>query len=251
MKQEFPLHEAVSYLADLTHSFSDADMGQPFAWRKHAEGVRLAYLGTYHELRDLAVLIGQERTKAGLAETAVLRTLVQNHLGYRDLEAVLIGIDDEVYDQEPAPSEWPLRTILSHIVAAERGFFALVHFGLEAFRQGNPPPPFPQNATEQLFGANEAFWQIADEGTFAQLWAEYEQIHLRSWQAYADLSDEEINAPTPVWWEEEIYPVEYRLRRMDVHLRQHLIQAEKTLDTLGRPETEVKRLFAPSLCCTR
>lgn len=243
MEHKFLLYNAVSYLAEQTHAFSDTDMGQPFAWRKHAEGVRLAYLGTYHELRDLATLISQARVEAGLAETAVLRTLAQNHLGYRDLQAVLVGVSDEIYDQESAPGEWPLRTVLSHIVAVERTFFALAHVGLEAFRQGNPPPEFPEDANEQLFGSNDAFWHIADEGTFAQLWAEYEQIHVRSWDAYAGLSNEELNAPTPLWWEEEIYPIEYRLRRMDVHLRQHLIQVEKTLDVIGQPETEVKRLL--------
>ncbi|HUM71387.1 MAG TPA: ankyrin repeat domain-containing protein, partial [Chloroflexota bacterium] len=49
-------------------------------------------------------------------------------------------------------------------------------------------------------------------------------------------------APSPLWWEEETYSVQYRLHRFDAHLRQHLLQAIKTLEQLGRPQTEASRL---------
>ncbi len=243
MDNEFLLYTAVSQLAVQTKAFSDNDLGQPYKWRKHDEGVRLAFLGTYHELRDLAVVLSQKRIEGGLPETAVQRTLAQNHLGFRDLQAVFLAASDEIYDQKPAVGEWNLRTVLLHIVDAERAFFALAHVGLESFRRQESPPSFPEDAIEKLFGPNETFWEIADEGTLADLFAYYEQIHFRSWDMFAAISNDEATAPSPLWWEEETYSIEYRLRRMDIHLRQHLIQAEKTLETLDHAPNEALRLL--------
>lgn len=243
MNNEFLLYTAVSQLAVQTKTFSDNDLDQPYQWRKHNEGVRLALLGTYHELRDLAVLLLQKRVEEGLPKTAVQRTLAQNHLGFRDLQAIFLAASDDIYDQKPAVGEWSLRTILSHIVATERTFFALAHLGLASFRQNEAPPPFPDDTVEILFGSNEAFWQTADEGTMQELLDLYEIIHFRSWEAFATISNDAINAPTPVWWEGETYSLEYRLRRMDIHLRQHLVQVEKTLEILEHASTEVHRLL--------
>ena len=243
MENEFILYTAVSQLAAQTKAFSDNDLGQPYTWRKHGEGVRLAFLGTYHELRDLATLLSQKRIEEGLPKTAVQRTLAQNHRGYRDLQAIFLSASDDIYDQNPAVGEWNLRTILSHIVETERTFYALAHLGLTAFRQNQTPPPFPNDAVEILFGSNETFWQIADEGTLQELLDLYESIHFHSWEAFGTTSNQEINSPTPVWWEGETYSLEYRLRRMDVHLRQHLIQAENTLVALGQTPNEVHQLL--------
>ena len=43
---ENQLFAAINELALASHAFSDVDMAQPFHWRKHGEGVRLALIGT-------------------------------------------------------------------------------------------------------------------------------------------------------------------------------------------------------------
>jgi hypothetical protein len=237
------LYTAVSQLAATTHTFTDADLGQPFAWRKHEEGGRFALLGTMQDLHDLAIQLMQERTQKGLPVTAGQRVLAQNHAGFRDLQAVFLGVSAEDYSQEPAPGEWPLRYVLGHIVGAERRFFSLALSGLAHKRAGETPPPLPDDAPDTLVGPYAEFRELMENGTLASMMAYFQAIHFRSWEEFAGLSDEELAAPSPLWWEEETYPIQYRLHRFEAHLRQHLIQAEKTLDQLGKPQTEAKRLL--------
>lgn len=237
------LYTAVSQLAGVACSFSDADLSQPYAWRKHGEGVRLALLGTAHELRDLAIQLSQERAQTGKPVTAVQRVLAQNHVGFRDLQAVLLGVTEEDYDREPAPGEWSLRDVLGHIVGAERWFCSLAHSGLTYKQDNETPPPLPDDAPDALLGPYALFHDLREGGSLAEMMAYYSQMHLRSWELFAAVTDEELAAPSPLWWESETYTIQYRLHRFEAHLRQHLIQAEKVVDQIGKPPTEARRLL--------
>ena len=57
------LYDAVRALGQASCAFSDVDVSQPFFWRKHGEGVRLALIGTHHELQDLAATLDAERSE--------------------------------------------------------------------------------------------------------------------------------------------------------------------------------------------
>lgn len=236
------LPTAVMQMATMTCSLTDADLGQPYAWRKHDEGARLGILGTVQELRQLAVGLGQQRAAENRPLTAVQQVLAQNHRGFRDLQAVFLGVTDAEYDQEPGPGEWPLRIVLGHIVAAERWFHTLAAVGLVHFEAGETPPPLADEAPETVAGPYEAFNQIMEAGSLAEMMAYYEKLHFLSWQNFAGISEAALAAPSPLWWEEETYSLQYRLHRFDAHRRQHLIQAEKTLDQIGKPATEGQRL---------
>ncbi|MCP4362940.1 MAG: DinB family protein [Chloroflexi bacterium] len=237
------LTTAVTHLAQTAHTFTDIDLSQPYHWRKHDEGVRLAFLGTSQELRDLAVQCVQERQKRQMSITAAQHVLAQNHRGYRTLQAVLLGVTEAEYDQEPAANEWPLRVVLGHIVAAERWFHTLVFVGLQHKQSSKLPPLLPNDAPETIVGPDADFCQIMEEGSLAEMQAYYEKLHFRSWARFGGITADELAAPSPVWWEEETYSLQYRLHRFDAHLRQHLIQAEKTLVMLGRSPTEAHRLI--------
>jgi hypothetical protein len=62
----------------------------------------------------------------------------------------------------------------------------------------------------------------------------------------SDISDAELDLPSK-YWEEEPYPLRFRLGRFASHMRQHTIQIEKTLPTVGFPPTEgqllVRQIF--------
>ena len=237
------LYAAVHQLATAILDFSDADLGQPYAWHQHKEGVRFAILGSCQEINGLAVQLAQERASAGAGLTAVQHILHQNHRGFRDLEALLLGTSPTQFDQEPAAGEWPLRTVLQHIVSAERGFFTLVTYGLNAYRAGVTPPALPDNAVSTLFEPYAQFVEMMAGAGLAEIWDYYTDVHFRSWQDFAMLPGETLLAPSPVWWEGETYSLQYRLHRFDAHLQQHLLQAEKTADHIGRPQTEARRLI--------
>ncbi len=238
------LFTAVSTLADATHAFSDVDMSQPFHWRKHGEGVRLGLIGTHHELQDLAATLAARRSQAGPPTTLVQQVLGQVHTAYRELQVTLLGISDAAFDQEPAAGEWPLRIILGHVFEAERTFFSLIISGLAQQQAGATRPfAFPDGEVERVTGSLDAFYDIIDNQPLAAIRQHYDEFHQRILTELAELTDEQFLGPSPIWWEEEAYSLQYRLHRFEAHLRQHLVQIEKTLLLLNRPETEARRFL--------
>ncbi len=241
---EDQLFSAIQQMANASHAFSDVDMGQPFHWRKHGEGVRLALIGTYHELRDLTATLARQHSQEGPPLTLVQQVLGQYHLSYRELQATLVGITDEQFEQEPAAGEWPLRVILGHIIDAERTFFTLIHYGL-AQQQAGAERPFslPSGEVERVVGSDDDFYDIIDNQPLAAVQRYYDEFHQRVLHELVSVPDELFLGPSPVWWEEEEYSLQYRLHRFEAHLRQHHIQIEKTLLWLNQAETEARRLL--------
>ncbi|VAW30773.1 hypothetical protein MNBD_CHLOROFLEXI01-531 [hydrothermal vent metagenome] len=238
------LFSAINQLAEVSHTFSDIDLAQPFHWRKHGEGVRLALIGTYHELCDLAATLANQRQEEGIPLTLAQRVLGQYHLAYRELEATLLNITAEQFTKEPAAGEWPLRVILGHIVEAERAFFTLIHYGL-AQQQARAERPFslPDDEVERVAGNREAFFEITDNQPLAAVQTYYAEFHQRVLTELAAVPDEQFLGASPVWWEGEEYSLQYRLHRFDAHLRQHHIQIEKTLILLNQPVSEAHLLL--------
>jgi len=237
------LATAVVYLAEASHNLSDNDLGQPYRWGAHQEGVRFALLGAMHELRALAVRLAAARRADGPPLTRAQHALAQYPAAYRDLQAALLGVTAEEYEQPPAPGEWPLRYVYGHMVGAERNFFALVHYGLRRQREGGElDPRLPDAEADRLLGPFEEFLPLMETGPREAMAAFHAANHDRALAEFAGISDDEIDGPS-VWWENEAYSLEYRLHRMDAHLRQHTIQIDKTRAQLGRPATEAHRLL--------
>lgn len=237
------LFQAVARMAELTHGFGDGDLEQPWAWRAHDEGVRFALIRTYHELRELAVELADRRAQSGPPVTRVQHALRQYLAAYRDFQAVLLGVTGEEYDQEPAPGEWPLRYVVGHTAGVQRHFFTLVHYGVERQRDGqNRPSRLPDGETDKVTGAYNDFVAIMENQSMGDMLAFYDRLHQRTLSEFATISDEELAGPS-LWWEGEEFSLEYRLHRFDAHLRQHTIQAEKTLALLDRSPNEAKQLL--------
>jgi len=239
---EQTLAQAVEKLAGLSHAFTEADLEQPFRWRAHEEGVRFALIGTYHELQELAMQLATQRGQEGPPRTAAQRALAQYIEAYRDLQAVLIGVDEEAFVQQPAPGQWSLRDVLAHILHVERAFYSLVHYGLLRQREDpSLPVRFPREQLEAFAGPHEQLENAVDGGLASAL-AYYEQLHRRTLSEFAGIADGEL-AGRSLWWEGEELPLIYRLHRFDAHLRQHAVQAEKALEAIGRPPNEARRLL--------
>lgn len=238
------LAAAVRQLAAAAQPLTDADLGQPYRWRAHDEGARFALLGAMHELRTLAVALAATRRRAGPPLTRAQHALGQYHAAVRDLEAVMLGVSAKEYDASPAPGEWPLRYVYSHMVGAERNFFALVSYGARRQHEGGElPPTLPDGEADRLFGPfAETFLPLMETGTQAEVAAFHTDLHDRALAEFATIPDDELDGPS-LWWEGETYSLEYRLHRFDAHLRQHTAQLERTLDQLGRPANEARRLI--------
>lgn len=239
---ESTLYQAVRQLAGATSTLQDAALDQEWTWRDHDEGLRFALLGTYHELRDLAVSLAAGRLAEGSPVTVAQHVLGQYHAAFRDLEAILLGAGNGDLDRIPAEDEWPLRQILAHMIAADRGFFALVYYAVDQYRSGLQPTRPTADDLKSLYGPGEDFDQVIDSGDLAAIQNYHQALHSRILHEMTDLSQEELWAPSP-FWEPEPLPVRYRLHRFDAHLRQHTIQAEKTLAAIGHVPSEALRLL--------
>ena len=238
------LAAAARQLAAAAQPLTDADLSQPYRWRAHQEGIRFALLGSMHELRALAVQLAAERRRNGPPLTRAQHALGQYHAAYCDLEAVMLGVTPEEYDASPAPGEWPLRTVYSHMVGAERNFFALVHYGLHRQRQGGDlSPALPRGEADRLFGPFATTFQpLMTAGSAADVAAFHASVHERALADFAGASDEELDGPS-LWWEGETVTLACRLHRFEAPLRQHPAQVEKTRDQLDRPANEARRLI--------
>ena len=238
---EITLTHAVIKLAKLTCDFNEADLEKPWAWGPHEEGIRFALIGTYHELRELAVTLATARSQAGPSVMAVQRILSQYLAAYYDLQAILVGVPLALYEKEPAPEEWPLRVVLGHITNTQRRFFTLVHYGLA--RQQNDsgqPEELLEGETERVTGPDAVIYDIINNQPIPDLLAYYEDLHERTLSEFVDITDTELDGRS-LWWEKIPFTLHHRLHRFDAHLRQHTIQVEKTLTAVGHPLNESRQ----------
>ena len=236
------LAAAVLDFARLTCNLPDANLEKPWAWRDYDEGVRFAFFRTYEDLRTLAVRLAAGRFAAGDEITQAQHILGQYHAGYRDLQAILIGWTADQLEQSPGAEEWSVRQALKHIVSAERNFYFMVHFALLDARLGNARPTEMAETIWDEFWAGDPSQELGETSTALELLAYYEIMHRRVLDEFVTITGTELEAPA-VYWEDQPYPIRFRLHRFDSHLRQHTIQIEKTLVALGLAPGEPRRLL--------
>ena len=241
---ETTLAQAVEQYARATLATPDADLDRPWAWNAYdSEGVRFSFFRTYEELRELAARAAAERAARGPAATTAQRILAQYHLAYRDLQAVLLGVTDAQATCQPAEGEWSIRTVVAHIVEAAVGFHVLVTYALERRRGGDGrAPEIPEEAWVRIMRMDEAAYDAVMSGSLTSLLAYYDALHTRVLRELSSITEDEIEAPS-MYWEGYELPLRFRLHRFDSHMRQHTIQAEKTLVLLGQGPNEARRLL--------
>lgn len=100
----------------------------------------------------------------------------------------------------------------------------------------------PNEYSETLVGSWDSFEQMMEGEGLRGILDHYETLHNQILRQLAGLNEAEAIAPS-VYWEGEPLQVSYRLHRFDAHLRQHTVQAEKTLAAIDRAPNEAKRLL--------
>jgi len=236
------LELALTAFAEATLGASETDLEREWAWRAYDEGVRYAFFRTYEELRELAVNLADQRLQPGQPPTTAQRVVAQYQLAYRDLQAVLLGVDDELGARAPTPADWPLQRVVTHIIGAERQFFSRIVYAVERQRAGDGRPLEMTEEQMEAFTGSETSRNALIPRSLSEVFTAYDGLHARVLSDLKNLSDEDLRAPS-VWWEEEEVSVRFRLQRFDSHLRQHTIHAEKTLDDLDQRSSEAKRLL--------
>ena len=237
------LHAAVAMLEGAFRDVPDAALASPWTWGPHEEeGVRFGILRTAEELRSLAAHTVSLRTSAGDPPTEAQRILSEHHRGFRQLEGILVRLDDELADRPPQENEWSVRQTVSHMARTETGFHVAVTHGLRCARAGDPPTEIPEEAWDEIIGLPYVELEGILGGPLPALFEYFSRAESRTLSDFADVTEDELGA-TSYFWEPEPMSVRHRLLRFDSHVRQHTVQIEKVLDALGRPPTEADRLL--------
>jgi len=209
---------------------------QDTPWNSYTDYPREIIFAAYQDLRELAIHIANERATT-TPVTLAQHILGQHQLAYRDLTGALVGIRDDELDIVPAEGEWPLRTVIEHMLRAEFGFSLVIESALEQRGMAELKPA--------QFGAEEAMVRsqgmIQFSGDIASIRASFAEVHGHIQRSFSDLPDVDLDLPT-LWWEERITPLRFRLQRFDAHLREHTIQIDKTILGISHTVTEGERL---------
>lgn len=210
----------------------DTRLNEPWNWKGYEEGLRFIFFRVYEELRQAAAMISAP-------QTTVQRRLVQHHLSFCNLQAVLLGFPDYSLDNEPAPGEWSVRKTLTHIVETEWTFYGVFHWNLT---HRSTPTPIPDNFWDPFFKDHGGFNLTTFTGSLADSMSFFSRVHGHIIKQLSLLPDQDLNFGM-IFWEDEPMPLRFRLGRFDSHLRQHTIQIEKTMTALGIPLTEARQLM--------
>ncbi len=237
-----PLAEAVTELAGVLHEASDNVLDYPWAWGPYDEGVRFGLLRTAEDLRQLAALTDAARVRANDPVTEAQRILGQHHRGFRQLEAIVLGLDDQTADRAPAPGEWSVREAVAHVARTESGFRVAVTHALRCHRAGVEAGEIPESAWAEILQRPFDEFDAIIEGPLSGLLPFLAEAEARVLSDFAGVTDDELQL-TAHFWEPTPMPIRFRLHRFDSHIRQHSVQMEKCLDSLGRPPTEARRLL--------
>jgi hypothetical protein len=239
-----PVSKSVSQFAGLVDGLADSDLEKEWIWGSYkSEGVRFAYFRTFEQLRELAVKLNWARNVSGTPLTEAQQILTRYHAAYSDLQAVLIGVGSEFEERPPAEGEWPLRRILAHIVGADLGFYVVIKFSLDRYRQG----------LDQLVEIEDEIWLgiagMSDDEVdemitrpITGLQTFHRDFHQRVISEFTSIEAPELEMPVK-YWEDEPMGLRFRMHRFESHMRQHTIQVEKTLHQLGLVPNESQRLL--------
>ncbi len=242
-----PLTTAVEEFARAIVALSDEALGREWqgppgegVWAGYADSAREFIFQVYLELRQFATLARAERAARGPAMTSAQRILAQHQIAYRDLLGALAGVGDDEIDRPPAADEWPLRRVLAHMMITEYwGFHPQIRHAVDRRRGGqSEPAKVPWDDVLALYGEPEDAYFDAP---LPDILTRFDALHGEVLGRFADLTDEELETPSP-WWEGYAVPVRFRLHRFDAHLREHTIQVDKTLAGIGHQPREAERL---------
>ncbi|HEY3163500.1 MAG TPA: DinB family protein [Candidatus Limnocylindrales bacterium] len=216
-----------------------------WAWEAYdEEGVRFGILRTAEEIGDAAIELAAHRSAAGAggSRTRAQRILGRYLVAWRELWSVADRADD-VVDVEPQEGEWPLRTILDHLIEAELGFLATIRNGLEQRRAGVAEPKriASDEAWLALAEVEEDPWHAALAGPLVEIRVFHRTVRDRIIERLGGTPDDELDWTSPFW--DGQHTNRFRLGRFESHLRQHTIQVEKAVQATKGAPREVERLL--------
>lgn len=238
------LTAAVEKFARLILPLTETDLERTWVWKDHdEEGIRFACFVTLQELRQLAVSIAPPSTTLRTPPTPAQHILSQYHAAYMDLQAAVLGLNDEEAEKIPSAGEWPVRKVYAHMLGAEINFTIAIRYALEKHRAGTwTPEKISDEDDSRLAGMSEDEYHALTNSPLSQMLAYHHTLHATILDEFSQIPNAELDLPS-TFWEETRFPIQHRLHRYEAHLVQHTIQIDKTLIPIGKAPTESQRLI--------
>jgi len=231
-----------TYLEELS-TISDAELDVPWTWMEYQEGVRFSFFRVYEILRQLNVQLRIERVKRNALPNAAQRFLANYAGACWRLRSLMLGVDEDILDSEPAPGEWSIRKVFSHIIETEWYFRSGIHHVLQ---QGIPPDEESTAPTNEEWDAyyveQGGYTRETFNGPLHSLLAFFNQQNQRVLDELALIPASRLNWRIPLW---ETAPMDlrFRLNRLESHCCQHIIQIQKNLAALDQHSSETLLLL--------
>jgi hypothetical protein len=216
------LNSALARIADL----DEADLGRPWTWRGGKIDLHYALYGTLEEAQAVHV----RACASPHPESRRILALAQRAFG--DLRGLVIGLDPALLETPPRVGEWPVGETLRHLEIVERRYAIQTLYAVE--RSDADPVRIPEGRLPPIApSAAGADW--------GELLARLGEARAESDRRLGDVAPAAMTRPT-IWAQWEV-DVRFRLHRFASHLVEHTVQCEKTLQALGRRQTEGRRIL--------
>lgn len=225
-------------VAERLRAIPDTALTTPWAWRPDGEDeVRYGFyrIGELLEVAGIdAAAARRSATERGRAADLIAPAVAARW----DLEGLLLGIPDALWDAEPGGEEWTIRITMGHVIGGERAYAVGSSWWLQQGHAANDPA-LPKQTPDALW---EPLPSEEDEavGTPAAVRANLGHVLDQSIERLAGLPQDRLAVGAR--WSGFAVDIGFRLSRWSSHIREHTIQVEKTLEMLGHRPTEVDRL---------
>ena len=154
-----------------------------------------------------------------------------------DLQGLLAALQDDDLDADPRNGEWTIRQTMAHIIGSQRGYAWGTAWWLSVRDEARAAGE--QRAPEHVFADMPEEDQEA-KGSLADVRKQLDEIVDATSTRYATLTDDDLEVRGG--WSGFPVTVGFRQWRWSSHIAEHTVQIEKTLEMLGRRQSEVARL---------
>ena len=180
--------------------------------------------------------VGTILTSLGWTPSDASRILQSLALTRGYLRAILVGVTDELLDQQPASEEWAVRQALQHVMNNERRFVADAGYAVERLRSADPLPMEPPGEPP-----GPGALGLPVPGGLQDVLAELERVRDGVITCAAGFGPEELAAP--MVWAGSAVNVGFMLHRRATHEREHTVQIAKILRAIGCRQSEVQMIL--------
>jgi hypothetical protein len=240
------LHPAVlaarsqlAVMVDELLAVADSTLDRPWRWRSmdhEDEEVRYGFYRIHERLEEAVgtIVVGRSEAPPDPIGPAI-PALGAMAAARWELHGALVPLSADDWDADPGGGEWTIRQAIGHIISGQRsyGWFNAWYLGRPAIEGAATRPPegfLPPEPTEEA----EAVGSPLDVS------ARLDTIVDACIAANAGLDHAAMRVGA-IWGGEQV-TIAFRLGRYGSHIREHIVQVDKTLAMLGREPSEVERL---------